>query len=133
MNLFSGFGSKHILSSPLLFLLHRITFIQSFGSFSFSITPMFSILRYSFYSSSFKWTGYFLWGWIIGISFLLMYIFCFPGKLPIPWNLSEYLFARFSMFSIFLVSFVVTLQVICTSPNCMHSLIPNIAVLFLHI
>ena len=65
------------------------------------------------------------WGWTIGVVFLLMYVFCFPEKLPIPWNLSGYSFARSSMFSIFLVSFVVILQLICTSPN--------IAVSFLHI
>ena len=59
--------------------------------------------------------------------------FCFLGKLPIPWNLSEYSFARSSMFSIFLVSFVVILQLICTGSNCMEGLCPKMAVSFSHI
>ena len=99
----------------------------------FFITPIFSILCNSFFNSSFIWTEYFLWSWASGIVFLLMYIFCFPVKLPIPWNRSGYLFARSSIFSIFLVSFVVIQQLTCTSPNSMDSLCPNIAISFLHI
>ena len=84
------------------------------------------------FSSSFKWTGYFLWVWMTGVVFSLMCIFYFPGKLLTPWNLSGYSFARSSMFYIFLLSFVIILQLICTIPNYIDGLSPYIAVSFSH-
>ena len=103
MHLFSGFGSKHIRNAPFFFLLHAIAFTQSVGSFTFFITPMSSIFSSSLFNSSLMWTGYFLGGWMTGVALSTMCIFCFPGKLPIPWNLSGYSFAGF--FYIFYFSF----------------------------
>ena len=120
MHLFSDFGFKHIRNA--------IAFTQSVGSFTFFITPMSSIFSSSLFNSSLMWTGYFLGGWMTGVALSTMCIFCFPGKLPIPWNLSGYSLA-ISLF----VSTVVMLQLICTNPSCMDGLKLNIAVSFSHI
>ena len=111
--------------------LHSPSLLVHLPSLSHLCLPFFSS---SLFNSSLMWTGYFLGSWMIGVALSTMCIFCFPGKLPIPWNLSGYSFARSSIFFISLfVSTVVILQLICTNPSCMDDLKPNIAVSFSHI
>ena len=119
-----------ICSSPLFFLLQTIAFTQSVGSFSLLMAAISSISSNSFFYSSISCIGYFLGSWMTGIAFSIRCIFSFPGKLPIPLNMSGYSFVRSSILSICLL--VVMLPLICTNLNFRHGLRPSIAVSFSH-
>ena len=92
--LFSAFGSKQILSLPVLgFSTTTRELTQSLDSVTFAIMWSLSIVSNSALSFDFRASGTLCGGCTTGTASSLRYSFTSPGRTPVPLNRTPYSFS----------------------------------------